>query len=301
MLQGKLATAVFSHPRPLKSYCLDAYATAVVLSEGRRLRRMEEEEMMRVKEMERRDSIREGGVDGDDDVVIAFAPPESARASSSSSLACHDDPYDRATVRFVSAGDLLRLLGSSVLNSIPLSVLFDLVESTCDLSISTVLAAGCVGTSIASRVICSLFDATLFVVAVASRLNPISIVDFVLSAQRHAVGKTGDALVSGIQSVATGVGSVSNAALNRLSRGGLAVLAGGEAMMMGGSRSNGYGHHRVVVMRKDASAVVVAENLMEKKVSSFCLLIYLPPLYFLEMTTTSAVSVHVRCEKTAFP
>lgn len=40
------------------------------------------------------------------------------------------------------------------------------------------------------------------------------------------MGKTGDVLVSGIQSVATGVGSVSNAALNRLSKSGLA-LAGG--------------------------------------------------------------------------
>ena len=39
--------------------------------------------------------------------------------------------------------------------------------------------------------------------------------------------------------------------------------------MMGGvSRSNGYGHHRVVVMRKDASAVVVGDNLMETKVSA---------------------------------
>jgi hypothetical protein len=221
---------------------------------------MEEEDEM--KEQERRDSIRD-----DDELVVVFSSSASARASSSLSLARYDDPSGRATVPFVDVGDLLRLLGSRVLDCIPLSVLFDLVESACDLSISTVFAAGGVGTSIAGRVVSSLFDAILFVVDVASRLNPLSIVDFVLSAQRHAVGKTGDVLVSGIQSVATGVGSVSNAALNRLSRGGLAVLAGGEAMMMGGSRSNGYGHHRVVVMRKDASAVAVRDNLMEKNVS----------------------------------
>ncbi|KAL3783446.1 hypothetical protein ACHAW5_004378 [Stephanodiscus triporus] len=242
MLQGKLACAVFSHPRPLAQYCLDAYATALGLSEERRLRRMEEE------------GGGEGGERRDSTVVC---DGEDNIDEASSCLAAPRSP--------MSGRDTLLILGLKVLDSVPLSVLFELVESTCDLSISTALASGRVGTSIAGVVVSSVFDATLLVVDVASRLNPLSIIEFVLSAQRHAVGKTGDALVSGIQSVATGVGSVSNAALNRLSRGGLAVLAGGEAMMMGGSRSNGYGHHRVVVMRKDASAVVVGDNLMDKK------------------------------------
>lgn len=271
MLQGKLASAVFSHPRPLARYCLDAYATALGLSEGRRLRRLEEEEegMMMMEEERRRrrrstTMIRDDSDDGDGR-RDCDAPP--SPASSSSSLAAA-----AGAPATLNGGDLLRILGSRVLDSVPLSVLLELVESTCDLSISTVLAAGRVGTSLAARVASSVFDAILFLVNVASRLNPLSVFEFVMSAQRHAVGKTGDVLVSGIQSVATGVGSVSNAALNRLSRGGLAVLAGGEAMMMGGvSRSNGYGHHRVVVMRKDASAVVVGDNLMETKVSApFC-------------------------------
>jgi hypothetical protein len=267
MLQGKLASAVFSHPRPLARYCLDAYATALGLSEGRRLRRLEEEEeeeeemMMMEEERRRRSTMIRDDSDGGDGRRDYDAPPPPA--SSSSSLAAAGAP---ATL---NGGDLLLILGSRVLDSVPLSVLLELVESTCDLSISTVLAAGRVGTSLAARVASSVFDAILFLVNVASRLNPLSVFEFVMSAQRHAVGKTGDVLVSGIQSVATGVGSVSNAALNRLSRGGLAVLAGGEAMMMGGvSRSNGYGHHRVVVMRKDASAVVVGDNLMETKVSA---------------------------------
>lgn len=176
-----------------------------------------------------------------------------------------------------SQRDIVHFIMNKLLQNIPLSVLLDLVESTCDLSIETILATTKIGTFTINKCVNILCDTAWVIIDVLSRINPFHVFEFVVNAQRSAMGKTGDVLVSGIQSVATGVGSVSNAALNRLSRSGLA-LAGG---VVGGSRSgepNGFGR-----MRKDSS--VNHENVLESKVSLFVVLERGNTLIYLSMVT----------------
>ena len=75
----------------------------------------------------------------------------------------------------------------------------------------------------------------------------------ILSAHR-SVNKTGEKLASGLQSVATGVGSASNAALERLSRQGLALAGAGLSRGGGGMRHGMQGK------------VLAVENPLESKV-----------------------------------
>ena len=256
-----MASAVFSHPRPLAQYCVDAYTTALGLSTGRRLRRLEEEEQQLIIQQQQKQLVED-----EDDVsayydltfLTMYPTPGGLSLLSSSST----KPIFMILLH--GPGHILHNVQSIILDCIPISVTIEIVESTCDLSVCTIYATSIISTTIVSHVLHTLLDTVLYTLDAVSQFNPLCIVDAVLSAQRHAVGKTGDVLVSGIQSVATGVGSVSNAALNRLSRSGLAVLAGGEAIMMGGSSRSARGSRSG---RDGWERSVTPTNLMEKKVS----------------------------------
>jgi hypothetical protein len=277
LLQNKLAAAVFSHPHPLRHYCLDAYATALGLSAERRRRRMM---MMR--------SSPGGGGSGlpataDDEnqynakTAIRDVDGPSTTTPTPTATTTTFNTFSVSPATFFAPpqhGPPLFhiILTAFIYDNIPLSVLLELLESTCDLSISTLWATGHITTSTIEYVFSSICNVASHIIDILSKFNPFHVLEFILNAQRRAMGKTGDVLVSGIQSVATGVGSVSNAALNRLSRSGLA-LAGGVV----GSRSSshhhvgegGIGHHHNHNHR--AGGVLVGDKILDSKVSDIIL------------------------------
>ncbi|KAL9185579.1 hypothetical protein ACHAXT_003356 [Thalassiosira profunda] len=225
-LQRQLAAAVLSHPYPLRVYCMEAYATALNLS----------------LEHQRR-SIAASR-------TPKYLPHSPSRLGS---------PRLEADIRLSGeggAGELIHELvsGATTVCVVPLSVMLELTESYCVMSVNTVAAATHIGAFATQSCVSMLWGAAVHVAGAVP-----GAFELVVNAQRSAVGKTGEVFASGIQSVATGVGSVSNAALNRLTRQGLS-LAGG---VVGGSRSGlshmggGFGKSR-----KDAAA---GENIFESK------------------------------------
>jgi hypothetical protein len=134
---------------------------------------------------------------------------------------------------------LFRVLVHSILHNIPLSVLLDVCEHLFETTLDTV-EAGC---RLAGYSVEAIVSALCFVIrqalGIVARLNPIHLIKAILTMQKNAVGKTSEVLVSGIQSVATGVGSAGTAAIYRLaSRGGGGAASGlGRSGMAGSSVS----------------------------------------------------------------
>lgn len=116
---------------------------------------------------------------------------------------------------------LIQLLGDLLFHNVPLTVFLDVVEATGGTTIDTggatitisiaglSLAASTIGT-ITSKVC----DTTIYCVT-----NPFRVLEAIINLQFNAMGKTSEVLVSGIQSVATGVGSASSLALHKISVG----------------------------------------------------------------------------------
>lgn len=232
-LQNKLAAAVFSHPHPLRDYCLDAYSTALSLS------------MSRQKKYE----------ESCNNAIIE-------NSSSSKVLFQQNTQQQQIELRgriHMSHQDILHFIFKHLLSNIPLSVLFDFIENTCNLSIETIIASSKLGSMTISKSISILCDVSFIILDIVCKIpNPFHVFEFVVGVQKSAIGKTSDVLVTGIQSVATGVGSVSNAALNRLSRSGLALV--GDRVVNASDRGSRSG----VYVGKDVN---VNENILESKVS----------------------------------
>ncbi|KAL7466434.1 hypothetical protein ACHAXS_006727 [Conticribra weissflogii] len=153
----------------------------------------------------------------------------------------------------LSRTTILRIIMSKLLRSIPLSVLLDAFESAFDLSVDTLFAVGKISSFTLQSLVSILCNATKIALDILTRFNPFHLFQVVINAQRSAMGKTGEALVSGIQSVAHGVGHASSAALNNLSRQGLALaggVVGGSAS--GLSRAGGSGSASLGRMRKES-------------------------------------------------
>ena len=283
-LQHKLAAAVFAHPYPLRQYCLDAYATATKLSMARQKQQQQEQQQL-MATLEGKEPPPETSRD---DVVTIMSPSTELHGPiddrSSPELGEHQQLREqlhrhryqhhqnhhhhqgekRLRKQHQSRAKILRVIISKLLNNAPLSILLDIAESFCDLSLETLFATGKMGLFTIDKCIDILCNTVLNILDLLTSFNPFHIFEHVINLQRSAVGKTGDVVVSGIMSVATGVGSVSNAALNRLSRQGLA-LAGGVVIAGAGSRSGRSGSHDYGRSRKDAGA---GGNPLDSKVSN---------------------------------
>jgi hypothetical protein len=98
--------------------------------------------------------------------------------------------------------------------------MLDLAEAVADTGLDTSYAVFRLSVSSINAVVSGLLHVMTKVWDVITSFNPFAILDAMISMQFNAMGKTSEALASGIQSVATGVGSASNMALQRLSRGG---------------------------------------------------------------------------------
>ena len=232
-LQNKLAAAVFSHPHPLRDYCLDAYSTALSLSMSRQ---------KKYEESCNNAIVNEG--------------------NNSTSKVLFQNNQQQIELRgriHLSHQDILHFIFKHLLSNIPLSVLLDFIENTCNLSIETIIASSKLSSMTISKSISILCDISFIIIDILCKIpNPFRVFEFVVGVQKSAIGKTSDVLVTGIQSVATGVGSVSNAALNRLSRSGLALV--GDRVVNASDRGSRSG----VCVGKDVN---VNENILESKVS----------------------------------
>jgi len=272
-LQHKLAAAVFAHPYPLRQYCLDAYGTAMKLSMERQ---KQQEQMAALEENER--YLEDPPETAREPVPTIVSPSTELHGprDSSPELGEHQQQLrgtghggnqlqqlhrhryhhhlqqeKRLRKQHQSRAKIIRVIISKLLSNAPLSILLDIAESVCDLSLETLFATGKIGLFTIDKCINILCNTVLNILDVLTSFNPFHVFEHVINLQRSAVGKTGDVVVSGIMSVATGVGSVSNAALNRLSRQGLA-LAGGVVIAGTGSRSGRSGSHDYA--RKDAGS-----------------------------------------------
>jgi hypothetical protein len=177
----KLAAAVFSHPQPLRTFCRDAYAAA--------------------KEVTHNQS--DMGPDSNstcDDSPETLVEPRGHR--------CH--PLEER-LRILDA-----ILGT-VLDNVPLSVVLDILggfrEVTLDSSFATV--------RITNMTMQGIVNSCVHVVVVVwdgvTHFNPLHFAHMIITRPFNMMGKTTEVVVSGIQSVATGVGSASSIALHRLS------------------------------------------------------------------------------------
>lgn len=187
VIQQKLTAAVMSHPHSIRSYCLEAQRTASEMK-SQRLKKKEEDE----------------GNTG--------AIPD-ARTN----LVRKQRLEKRQRVR------ILRSVLNGVLSNVPLSVLFDLAEATFETSLDTTVAAFKISAISIDGAVSVLASVVSWSFETVTSLNPFVVVGTILAIQRDAAYHATDALVSGIQSVATGVGSagtISMNALNVLSRAG---------------------------------------------------------------------------------
>lgn len=189
-VQQKLTAAVFSHPRSIRSYCLEAHQAAKEIQRNRR---------------ERQDRHKL-------DPETLREPPEGE------SMARRE--LGRSQRRSDKQAHLLHFLVDTLLHNVPLTVMIDLAETIMDTGLDTSYAVFCLSVSSVNAVVSGLLHAIQRAWDVITSFNPFAILDAIISMQFNAMGKTSEALASGIQSVATGVGSASTMALQRLSRGG---------------------------------------------------------------------------------
>ncbi|GKY95539.1 hypothetical protein MPSEU_000515500 [Mayamaea pseudoterrestris] len=197
--QEKLAHAVYSHPRSLRSFCLAAYKAA--------------------------DDIRNQQA-----TAKARVDPET-----------WIEPAEPIKVRSKMMDRKQRFLHEAVdfiFNNVPLSVFLDAVDSIGSIALDTTFACfTLVGASV-NGIMSALVHFIHLVWDTATSIvsNPFKLLEMIISLQFNAMGKTSEVLVSGIQSVATGVESASSIALHKLSAANLSTK-GGSASSMGLDRS----------------------------------------------------------------
>jgi hypothetical protein len=116
-------------------------------------------------------------------------------------------------------------LVDSVLHNVPLSVLLELSSCVVDTYFESVHCSFRITATSMKALVSALSHAIFVVWEGIMNFNPFAVLDAIISLQVNAMGKTSEVLASGIQSVATGVGSASSLALHRLSRSGVGNLS----------------------------------------------------------------------------
>lgn len=182
--QEKLAAAVFSHPDSVRSYCVDAYLAA--------------------KEVKMNQSLTLLG-DGQDSPETLIEPSNDTTMQQPRKSRRDD------RVQFVTA------VIDHILNNVPLSVALDVLGGFREVSLDTSFAT----LRITSMTIHGIVDAVVRLVGNVwhgvTTFSPLAFVRAIILRPFNAMGKTTEVVVSGIQSVATGVGSASSLAFHRLS------------------------------------------------------------------------------------
>jgi hypothetical protein len=165
----KLAEVIFSHPKSLRTFCLEAYESA------------------REKQQQHQCSNESDNQNTEEQLSTATGSDE----------------------EYIYIPDYEGI----IIHNIPLSIALDTcnvcIEMTLDFSFATVrITVMTVQTSV--HVVGNVWDGV-------TRFNPMKFAYMIITRPFNMMGKTTEVVVSGIQSVATGVGSASSIALNRLS------------------------------------------------------------------------------------
>jgi hypothetical protein len=197
--QEKISAAVFSHPRSLRSFCLEAVQKAKEIQQARK----REEEQIRAAVAASKDE----------------PPPETLvePCGQSRGSICtrkrHRKRKKKKDIRVIFVHDLVDL----ILDQVPLSVLIDICEALGETCIDTTAASFHLTVVSVRNIVSAIVHTICNVWDAVQNFNPFQLLEAIISLQFSAMGKTSEVIVSGIQSVATGVGSASSMALYRLS------------------------------------------------------------------------------------
>lgn len=181
--QEKLASAIFSHPASMRSYCVDAYLAA--------------------KEVKMNQSLSLiGGQESPETLVepcndMYMKNPRRSRRDN--------------RILFISA------IVDHFLNNVPLSVAMDVLGGFREVSLDTSFAAVRITSMTTQGIVDALVNFVCDRWYDITHFNPLIFVQSMISRPFNAMGKTTEVVVSGIQSVATGMGSASSMAFHRLS------------------------------------------------------------------------------------
>eukprot|EP00977_Amphora_coffeiformis_P027233 scaffold34597_cov177-Amphora_coffeaeformis.AAC.1 len=182
--QQKLAAAVFAHPGSLRSFCLDAYQTAV------EIRHRQEQ-------------------------------------STTPELDVPQPVQRKMSARRTRRRMIINSIIDFVFHNLPVSVLIDVIEAVGEVSLDTTFASYRLTTKTMNAIVRALVHVVTTVWECIINFNPFQLLETVVSFQFNAMEKTSEALATGIQSVATGMGSAmgsaSSMALHRLSNANLSA------------------------------------------------------------------------------
>ena len=177
--QEMLVASIFSHPQPLSCYCLDAYMVARDIQS----------------QQESPESLVEPCHPVNSTTTMQLLQP----------LGCGDGKYIA----------LHSLIQHFFFHKVPLTILWDLIEGLRELGLDSSYSVLKVSAESVQRMMEAVLQTILQVWNGAGRLahTPISLMQTIMSHPppfNAVVGKTTEVVVSGIQSVATGVGSASS-------------------------------------------------------------------------------------------
>ena len=167
-VQQRLATAVFSHPGSVRTFCVQAYQSARNLVKERRVRHPH------------------NNIENPETSIEPLGNSHSIRKAS------------RQRKRN-KRRKLVSVIAEALLNNVPLSVFIDVLEVTGEVSLDTTFASF----SIAGRSLDMLVQGTLNLLRsiwhFISNFNPFQLLEAIVSFQFNAMGKTSEVLASGIQ------------------------------------------------------------------------------------------------------
>ena len=182
--QQKLAAGVFAHPGSLRSFCLDAYQTAV------EIRHRQERAAHTTPELD-------------------VEPIHGKRKLSSRRMRGR---------RFV-----INAIIDFVLHNLPVSILIDVIEGVCETSLDTTFASYRLTVKTLNGIVRGMIHIVTTIWECIVNFNPFQLLETVVSFQFNAMEKTSEVLATGFQSVATGMESASSMALHRLSNANLSA------------------------------------------------------------------------------
>ncbi|CAB9512838.1 Inherit from NOG: Pentatricopeptide repeat-containing protein [Seminavis robusta] len=248
--QERLAAAVFSHPQPLRSFCVEAFNSARELAHQKEARPANNTE-----EAEDPETHHEPPTNT---TIIAKQQRQHQQLRPYRYHYHHGRRSRRKDFLFIH--DLL----DSVLHNVPLSIVLDFSSCAIDTYFESVHCTFRITATSMGALVTVLSHTTLVVWDGITNFNPFAVLDAIISLQVNAMGKTSEVLASGIQSVATGVGSASSLALHRLSRTGVGNLSVNRT----GSSSSSLGGNGIMMYNgqkgRNSSGTVLQQKLLRK-------------------------------------
>ena len=212
--QQKLATAVFSHPCSLRSFCLEAHAAAKQIlqekKEEQQQQQQEQQQQLQPPEKEKEEEESPETLREPDEKVVS---KHGRRRKRPRRRTGRRDKKSRRRGRGRGNMFLNSLVHVLVIDNVPISIMIQVVDATMETSMDSTVAVFTITVRSVHGVASALGRALAKIGDAILTLNPFAVLEAIISLQFNAMGKTSEVLVSGIQSV----GSASSLALHRLS------------------------------------------------------------------------------------